>query len=540
MFISLGYSQTYTHGSKVKLNTTPASAGTDEVLAIGAGNIITNTGVFVSSLSSPTGLEAIDEGNGIGWRLIGKAPTAYGDIGLNSVDLSDNTTASTTRGAAADFSSITGGYNNRIEGTGVQNGYAGHIGGGYDNVVEGEGAVIAGGIFNNTWNYTASLVGGYGNSSRGNYSFVGGGEGNYAYNIYDVVCGGYANVDDSATGGSNFMGGGYENEIFRGNGTIIVGGISNQAHGGGSMILGGVGNITRSYNETVLGLYNIDIAGNHSSWIGTDGLLTVGNGTSDVARSNALRILKDGTITAPSLTPALITTAGNPALITKEYGDANYLGTGNVTKVGTPVNEQVGTWTGDGTLAGSNKFTYNDGLANLNLESASGGAFTVSNTTTSGGSYMDDVSMRVFSSSSYVDISPSSIVIQSSSSFITTLTDSATGTNKDIVFPDESGTIALNKSVKEDKNTTYNFVIKDANNIVTFDHASPVSAVIPANASVAYPIGTQITVINLGAGIATISITTDTLNSGIGTVFLDQYDKRTLTKVAITSWILGY
>jgi hypothetical protein len=43
---------------------------------------------------SGTGLEAIDEGNGIGWRLKGRDPNNYGDIGLGAVDLSYNPVSS--------------------------------------------------------------------------------------------------------------------------------------------------------------------------------------------------------------------------------------------------------------------------------------------------------------------------------------------------------------------------------------------------------------------------------------------------------------
>jgi hypothetical protein len=49
----------------------------------------------------PTGLEAIDEGNGFGWSLIGRNPDYYGNIGENAVDFSSYYLAGTssTRGA---------------------------------------------------------------------------------------------------------------------------------------------------------------------------------------------------------------------------------------------------------------------------------------------------------------------------------------------------------------------------------------------------------------------------------------------------------
>ncbi len=75
-----------------------------------------------------------------------------------------------------------------------------------------------------------------------------------------------------------------------------------------------------SYASTVLGRYNV-ISGNLADWIDTDPLFVIGNGASSVARSNALTVLKDGTIIAPSFDLGEITDP--KALTTKEYVDAN-------------------------------------------------------------------------------------------------------------------------------------------------------------------------------------------------------------------------
>ena len=58
-----------------------------------------------------TGLEAIDEGNGIGWRLKGKNPDNFGPIGIGAVDLSDNYLNSNTAGATGEFSTALGADN---------------------------------------------------------------------------------------------------------------------------------------------------------------------------------------------------------------------------------------------------------------------------------------------------------------------------------------------------------------------------------------------------------------------------------------------
>ncbi|WP_299335811.1 tail fiber domain-containing protein [uncultured Psychroserpens sp.] len=54
------------------------------------------------------GLEPIDEGNGIGWRLTDSNPNNHGNIGLNAIDLSSSFTASNLRGATGDYAIATG------------------------------------------------------------------------------------------------------------------------------------------------------------------------------------------------------------------------------------------------------------------------------------------------------------------------------------------------------------------------------------------------------------------------------------------------
>lgn len=95
-------------------------------------------------------------------------------------------------------------------------------------------------------------------------------------------------------------------------------------------------------------------------------------------------------------------------------------------------------------------------------------------------------------------------------------------------------------TVNAQTGTTYGFLIGDANNTVTASNASAQTYTIPANSSVAFPLGTIINLISLGAGIVTIAITTDTLHSKASKVTLTgQYSVASITKVATTTWILG-
>src|SRR5690606_35887118 len=54
-------------------------------------------------------------------------------------------------------------------------------------------------------------------------------------------------------------------------------------------------NIAASLNETVFGRFNADTTSlNVNSWVATDGLLQIGNGTNATTRTNAITVLKNG------------------------------------------------------------------------------------------------------------------------------------------------------------------------------------------------------------------------------------------------------
>ena len=88
--------------------------------------------------------------------------------------------------------------------------------------------------------------------------------------------------------------------------------------------------------------------------------------------------------------------------------------------------------------------------------------------------------------------------------------------------------------------TTYGPVLSDAEKMITLDNASPITVTIPANASVAYPVGTKLNFLQLGAGAATIAITTDTLNvnADLTAVLNGQYASATAIKITSTTWTL--
>ena len=92
--------------------------------------------------------------------------------------------------------------------------------------------------------------------------------------------------------------------------------------------------------------------------------------------------------------------------------------------------------------------------------------------------------------------------------------------------------------------TTYTFALTDANNtLVTASNASAQTYSIPTNASVAFPIGSQINIIAIGAGQVTINAVTSgttTILSNAATAASPklrvQYSSATAIKVATDTW----
>lgn len=71
---------------------------------------------YALSAANVSGLEKIDEGNGQGWRLMGKNPDLYGNIGYGAVDLSQSGSNDGTNGATG-YNSFASGINTKAIGT---------------------------------------------------------------------------------------------------------------------------------------------------------------------------------------------------------------------------------------------------------------------------------------------------------------------------------------------------------------------------------------------------------------------------------------
>lgn len=96
------------------------------------------------------------------------------------------------------------------------------------------------------------------------------------------------------------------------------------------------------------------------------------------------------------------------------------------------------------------------------------------------------------------------------------------------------------QTVNAQTGTTYGFVLADSGSLVTFANAGAITATVPTNASVPYPIGTHIDLAQYGAGTVTIAAAGGvTINSLGGLLNLSgQYAAATLIKTGTNTWLL--
>jgi hypothetical protein len=90
--------------------------------------------------------------------------------------------------------------------------------------------------------------------------------------------------------------------------------------------------------------------------------------------------------------------------------------------------------------------------------------------------------------------------------------------------------------------TSYTLVLADAGKLVTCANASPVTVTLPANASVALPVGTVVGIAQLGAGTVTIAGASGVTVNGtvLGSEDISaQYGTAAATKIATDTWLVS-
>jgi hypothetical protein len=125
--------------------------------------------------------------------------------------------------------------------------------------------------------------------------------------------------------------------------------------------------------------------------------------------------------------------------------------------------------------------------------------------------------------------------------YYTTLKTSLNTADRVYTFPDVSGVVALQEIIFDKKATSYTLVLGDAYKLIEMEVSTANTLTIPTNASVPFPLGTQILVSQLGTGQTTITPSGGvTLRSSGGkTKTSAQYAMCTLIKRGTNEWYLS-
>jgi hypothetical protein len=97
-------------------------------------------------------------------------------------------------------------------------------------------------------------------------------------------------------------------------------------------------------------------------------------------------------------------------------------------------------------------------------------------------------------------------------------------------------------SISQQSGTSYTLALADKNNLVEFSSTSSVTVTVPTNTSVAFPVGSTITILKTGSGPNTVSVVGDsgvTLNATPTASLRAQWSSATLIKRATDSWVLN-
>jgi len=85
--------------------------------------------------------------------------------------------------------------------------------------------------------------------------------------------------------------------------------------------------------------------------------------------------------------------------------------------------------------------------------------------------------------------------------------------------------------------TSYTLVLTDVAKVISLTNAAAITLTVPTNASVAFPIGTQILLYQGGAGQVTISSSATIRSQGTKLKLFGQYAVAGLLKVATDEWV---
>ena len=103
-----------------------------------------------------------------------------------------------------------------------------------------------------------------------------------------------------------------------------------------------------------------------------------------------------------------------------------------------------------------------------------------------------------------------------------------------------NASVSSQVSINTQTGTTYTTVLTDASKLVTLNNGSAITLTIPPNSSVAYPIGTKIDLLQIGAGQVTVAGGAGVTVHSTPTLKLRaQYSGGTCIQYAANTWIFA-
>ena len=137
------------------------------------------------------------------------------------------------------------------------------------------------------------------------------------------------------------------------------------------------------------------------------------------------------------------------------------------------------------------------------------------------------------------------VVLSTSPTLVTPILGTPTSGTLSNCTVDGTDAVGFRNIPVNSQSAAYSLVLADSGKCILHPStdANARTFTIPANGSVAYPIGTAITFINMTSNVVTIAITTDTMNLSpggtTGSRSLAQYGSATAIKITSTNWVIS-